>query len=49
MNWKNIRVYNNSQNNIEKEQNKSHAGQSDLYFKNKSNLFLWQMQRGALC
>ena len=34
---------------IEKEQNKSHAGQSDLYLKNKSNLFLWQVQSGVLC
>ena len=34
---------------IEKEQNKSHAGQSDLYLKNKSNLFLWQVQSDALC
>lgn len=23
--------------------------QSGLYFKNKSNLFLWQVQSGALC
>lgn len=34
---------------IEKEQNKSHAGQLDLYLKNKSNLFLWQVQSGASC
>ena len=34
---------------IEKEQNKSHAGQPDLYLKNKFNLFLWQVQSGALC
>lgn len=34
---------------IEKEQNKSHVGQSDLYLKNKSNLFLWQVQSGASC
>ena len=35
--------------NIEKEQNKSRTGQSDLYLKNKSNLFLWQVQSGASC
>ena len=34
---------------IEKEQNKSYAGQLDLYLKNKSNLFLWQVQSGASC
>ena len=26
---------------------KAHAGQSDLYLKNKSNLFLWKVQSGA--
>lgn len=34
---------------IEKEQNKSYAGQLDLYLKNKSNLFLWQGQSAAPC
>ena len=34
---------------IEKEQNKSHAGQSDMYLKNKTNLFLWQVQSGSSC
>ena len=34
---------------IEKEQNKSHVGQLDLYPRDKSNLFLWQVQSGALC
>ena len=30
----------------ESAEHKSHAGQSDLYLKNKSNLFLWQVQSG---
>ena len=34
---------------IEKEQNKSHAGQLDLYPRDKSNLFLWQVQIDVLC
>ncbi len=34
---------------IEKEQNESRTGQSDLYLKNKSNLFLWQVQSDASC
>ena len=30
-------------------EHKSHAGQSDMHLKNKSNLFLWQVQSGASC
>ena len=33
----------------ERAEHKSHASQSDLYRKNKSNLFLWQVQSGASC
>jgi len=33
----------------ERAEHKSHAGQFDLYLKNKSNLFLWQVQSGASC
>ena len=33
----------------ERAEHKSNAGQSDLYLKNKSNLFLWQVQSGASC
>ena len=33
----------------ERAEYKSNAGQSDLYLKNKSNLFLWQEQSAALC
>ena len=33
----------------ERAEHKSHAGQPDLYLKNKSNLFLWQVQSGASC
>ena len=33
----------------ERAEHKSHIGQPDLYLKNKSNLFLWQVQMDALC
>lgn len=47
--WYNIKDSMIGFNTIEKEQNKSHAGQLDLYRKIKSNLFLWQVQSGAAC
>ncbi len=33
----------------ERAEHKSQIGQSGLYLKNKSNLFLWQVQSDALC
>lgn len=47
--WYNIKDSMMGFSTIEKEQNKSHAGQSDLHLKNKSNFFLWQVQSGASC
>lgn len=36
-------------NHRERAEHKPHISQSGLYFKNKSNLFLWQMQNGVSC
>lgn len=47
--WYNIKDSMKGFSTIEKEQNKSHTSQSDLYLKNKSNLFLWQVQMDVLC